>query len=171
MSETFGHGLNPYRRLRNSKGVKGIKQKVVITNNPSTIDENQLLTVRFPNFGKDDVIVPGSARLSFNINLESTEDANRTMVNNIGRAIIKKISIKIEGNEVYSLDDADVYNCYKDLWFIKQQLENLAYQGIESDNVTKLRVGEGDAIPTGNGGKDEAIANAYGNIFYVPLDF
>ena len=82
-------------RLRNSKGVKGIRQQVVITNNPSTIDENPLLTVRFPNLEKDDVIVPGSARLALNITLESTEDDNRTMENNIGRAIIKKISIKI----------------------------------------------------------------------------
>ena len=92
MSESFGHKLNPHRRLRNSNGAKGIRQKVVITNNLSTIDENQLLTVRFPNLGKDDVIVPGSTRLAFNITLESTEDDNRTMVNNIGRAIIKKIS-------------------------------------------------------------------------------
>ena len=82
------------------------------------------------------MIVPGSARLAFNISLESTEDANRTMMNNIGRAIIKKISIKIEGNEVYSLDDADVYNVFKDLWLTKNQLENMAYQGIESYNVT-----------------------------------
>ena len=96
MSESFRNKRNPYRRLRNSKGVKGICQKVVITNNPSTIDENQLLTVLFPNLGKEDVIVPGSARLAFNITLESTEDANRTMVNNISRAIIKRISIKIE---------------------------------------------------------------------------
>ena len=80
MMETFGHKLNPKRRLRNSKSVKGIKQKVVIINNPSTIDENQLLTVRFPNLGKDDVIVPGSARLVFNITLESTEDDDRTIV-------------------------------------------------------------------------------------------
>ena len=94
MSETFGHKLNAYRRLRNSKGIKGTRQKVVVTNNPSTIGENQLLTVRFPNLGKDDVIVPGSARLDFNISLESTKDANRTIVH-IGRAIIKKIYIKI----------------------------------------------------------------------------
>ena len=47
MSETSGHELNPWRRLRNSKGVKGTRQNVVITNNPSTINENQLLTVRF----------------------------------------------------------------------------------------------------------------------------
>ena len=95
MSETFGHKLNPYMRLRNSKGVKAIKQKVVITNNPSTIDENQLMTVRFPNLGKDGVIVPGSTRLAFSISLESTEDKKRTIVHNIGRAIVKKISINI----------------------------------------------------------------------------
>ena len=116
------------------------------------------------------MIVPGSARSAFNISLESTEDANRTIVHNIGRAIIKKISIKIEGNEVYSLDDADVYNTFKDLWLIKRQLKNLAYQGIESDNIT-LRIGAGDGIPAANGGKDKAITNAFGNRFYVPLDF
>ena len=72
---------------------------------------------------------------------------------------------------MYSLDDADVYNTFKDLWLIKRQLENLAYQGIESDNIAKLRLGAGDAIPTYNGGKDKAIADAFGNRFYVPLDF
>ena len=71
---------------------------------------------------------------------------------------------------MYSLDDADVYNTFKDLWLIK--LENLAYQGIKLDNnITKLRLGAGDSIPTGNNGKDKAIADAFGNIFYVPLDF
>ena len=93
------------------------------------------------------------------------------MVNNTGRAIIKKIYIKIEGNEVYSLDDADVYNCFKDLWLIKRQLENLAYQEIESVTITKLRVGAGDAFTDANGGKDKAMAHVYGNRFYVPLDF
>ena len=154
--------LYPYRRLRNSKGIKGTRQKAVVTNNLSTIGENQLLTVRFSNLGKDDVIVPSSARLAFNISLQSTEDANRTIVHNIGRAIIKKISIKIEGNEVYSLDDADVYNTFKDLWLIKRQLENFAYQGIESDNITKLRIGAGDAVTDANNGKDKAIADAFG---------
>ena len=109
--------------------------------------------------------------MAFNISLESTEDANRSIVHNIGRAIVKKISIKIEGNEVYSLDDADAYNCYKDLRLIKHQLENLGYRGIESDNATKLGVGAGDTIVTANGGKDKAIADGYGDRFYVPLDF
>ena len=57
---------------------------------------------------------------------------------------------------MYSLDDADVYNV---LWWTKNQLENMAYQGIESYNVTKLRIGAGDAITDANNGKYKAIAN------------
>jgi hypothetical protein len=48
---------------------------VVVTNNPSTIDQNQQLLVRFPNLGPHDVIVPGSSKLAFTIALTST-DAN-----------------------------------------------------------------------------------------------
>ena len=144
----YGDKLNPNRKQRNPKGIKGIRQNVVITNNPSTIGESQLLTVRFPNLGQDDVIVPGSSRLSFIISLKSDSDENRTVVKNIGRAIVKKLSIKIEGNEVYSLDDADIYNCYKDLWLSKKEKEFRVYQGIESANQTKLRVGSGDAVET-----------------------
>ena len=114
-SSKFGRKLNPYRCLREPLGVKGVWQSVVITNNPSTIDQNQQLLVRFPNLGAHDVIVPGTARLAFRITLNS-EDANRTVVQNLGRAIVKKIVIKISGNEVMSVDDSDVFNCYGDLW-------------------------------------------------------
>ena len=107
-SSKFGRKLNPYRSLREPLGVKGVRQSVVITNNPSSINQNQQLLVRFPNLGKDDVIVPGTARLAYTITLNS-EDANRTVVQNLGRAIVKKLTIKISGNEVMSIDDSDVF--------------------------------------------------------------
>ena len=69
--------------------IEGIRQKVIVTHNLSEIDQNQILLVRFPNLGNDDVIIPGTANLSFNIELTSTADPNRTLVSNIGRAIIK----------------------------------------------------------------------------------
>ena len=53
------------------------------------IDQNQDLLVRFPNLGNDDVIIPGMTNLSSDIELTSTADLNRTLVSNIGRAIIK----------------------------------------------------------------------------------
>ena len=108
-SSQYGRKLNPFRRLREPLGVKGIRQGVVVTNNPSTIDQNQQLLVRFPNLGENDVVVPGTARLVFTITLTS-EDANRTVVQNLGRAIVKKTTIKISGNEVMSIDDSDVWN-------------------------------------------------------------
>ena len=45
------------------------------------------------------------ANLSFHIELTSTVDANRTLVSNIGRAIVKKLAVKFEGNEIMSVDD------------------------------------------------------------------
>ena len=45
------------------------------------------------------------ANNSFNIELTSTIDTNRTLVKNIGRASIKKLAVKFEGNEITSVDD------------------------------------------------------------------
>ena len=139
-SSAFGKKLNPYRRLRDPLGVKATRQTVVVTNNPATVDQNQQLLVRFPNLGADDVIVPGTARLAFTISLSST-DANRTLVQNIGRAICKRVTIRFSGKEVMSIDDSDVYYCYQDLWKTARERGNAQYQGIDTTadrNATKL---------------------------------
>ena len=168
-SSKFGRKLYPYRSLREPLGVKGVRQSVVITNNPSSIDQNQQLLVRFPNLGKDDVIVPGTARLAFAFN---SEDANRTMVQNLGRAIVKKLTIKISGNEVMSIDDSDVFHCYKDLWKTAPERANGRYQGIDASdnrNTTRIRVGAGNGDPSVVA--DKAIADAFADRFFSPLDF
>ena len=164
---TYGNKLNPYRKIREPRGVRGIRQSVVITNNPSTIDQNQQLLVRFPNLSSNDVIVPGTVRLSFEIELTS-KDVNATIFPNIGRAIIKKTTIRISGNEVMSIDDSDIYHCYIDLWKTPTERVNMAYQGIGKTNMLKHRVGVGNATPDK---EDQAIAKAYGNRFCIPLDF
>ena len=108
---------NPERSLRTPKEIKGTRQKVIVTHDPIEIDQNQeLLLVRFSNLGSDDVIVPGMANLSFNIELSSTADLNRPLVSNIGRAIMKKLAVMFEGNEIMSVDDFEMFACYRDLW-------------------------------------------------------
>ena len=77
----YGNKLNPEHSLRTSHGIKGTRQKVIVTHNPSEIDQNQLLEVRFSKLGSNDVIVPGT------VNLPATADMKRTLVSNIGRAI------------------------------------------------------------------------------------
>ena len=166
--------MNPECSLRTPKGIKGTRQKVIVTHNPSEIDQAQQLLVRFPNLGSDDFIIPRTANLSFNIELTSAVDANRTSVSNIAKAIIKKLAVKFEGNEIMSLDDFDVFACYRDLWKTKSEKRNAIQQGIISndgcmENCIKLRINAGDKS-TSNA-QDKAIADAYGNKFIIPLDF
>ena len=111
--------LNPECFLKIPKGIKGTRRKVIVTHNPNEIDQAQELLVRFSNVGSDDVIIPGMANLSFNFELTSTVDANRTIVSNISRAIMKKLAVKFEGNEIMSVDDFNVFACYQDLWKTK----------------------------------------------------
>ena len=170
----YGKLLNPEHSLRTPKGIKGTRQKVTVTHNPSEIDQAQELLVRFPNLGSDDVIIPGTVNLSFNIELTSTVDANRTLVSNIGRAIIKKLAVKFEGNETMSVDDYDVLACYRDLWKTKSEKKNAIWQGIIStdgctENCIKLRINAGNKDATN--AQDKAIADAYGKKFIIPLDF
>ena len=51
--------------LRTPKGIKGTRQKVIVTHNPHENDQNQELLVRFPNLGSNDIIIPGKVNLSF----------------------------------------------------------------------------------------------------------
>ena len=170
----YGERLNPERSLRTPKGIKGIRQKVIVTHNPSEIDQAQELLVRFPNLGSDDVIIPRTANLSFNTELTFIIDANRTLVSNIGRAIIKKLAVKFEGNEIMSVDDFDVITCYRDLWKTKSEKRNAIRQGIISndgctENCIKLRINAGNKDATD--AQDKAIADTYGKKFIIPLDF
>ena len=81
----YGNKLNLDWFLRMTHGIKGTRQKIIVTHNHIEIDQNQLLLVRFPNLGSDDIIVPRTANLAFNIELSSMAYPNRALVSNFGR--------------------------------------------------------------------------------------
>ena len=97
-----GDKLNPQRSLRKGFALKGLRQHIIKTNNPSTIGPGELLTVRFPDLKENQMIIPGATRLTFNITLAGT-DVNRTLVKNLGRNIIRKLVVKLDGNEIIVL--------------------------------------------------------------------
>ena len=99
-----GNKLNPQRSYRKGFALKGLRQHIIKTNNPSTIGPGELLTIRFPDLKKNQVIIPGTTKLTFNITLAGT-DASRTLVKNIGRCVVRKLVVKLEGNEIISIDD------------------------------------------------------------------
>ena len=59
------------------------------------------------------MIIPRTTKLTFNISLLGT-DANKTLVKNLGRNIIRKLVVKLEGNEIINTDDCDIFYSYYD---------------------------------------------------------
>ena len=151
----LGNKLNPEHSLRMTRGINGTRRTEIVTHDPSTIDQNELLLIEFPNLGSDDVILPGTVNLSFNIELFSTADPRRTLMSNIGRVIVKKLSVKFDGNVIFDMDDSDVFACYRDLWKTESERKNAVRQGIiysgsYTSNCMKLRINASDKDSTSN---------------------
>lgn len=106
MAQIYGSKLNPYRKLREAFGIKGIRTSVSLTHTPSRIDQGQTLTVEFPNLGANEVIIPKTTQLGFNNDINSS-GPNATLVNKLGRAIIKKLVIELDNIEVFTLNNAE----------------------------------------------------------------
>ena len=167
-----GDKLNPQRSYRKRFALKGLCQHIIKTNNPSTIGPGELLTVRFPNLKENQVIIPSTTKLTFNISLVGT-DVNRTLAGNLGRNIIRKCVVKLEGNEIISTDDYDVLYSYYDCLKTATERRNAIFQGIveadgQTENAIKHRI---NAINKANNAKDQTVASIYDNRFCIPLDF
>ena len=72
-----------------------------------------------------------------------------------------------------SVDDYDIFACYRVLWKTASEKKNAIRQAIISTdgftvNCMKLRINAKDKSPTT---RDDAIATTYGNKFIIPLDF
>ena len=130
------------------------------------------MTVRFPDLKENQVIIPSTTKLTFNISLVGT-DVNRTLVGNLGRNVIRKLVVKLEGNEIISIDDYDILYLYYDCWKCKTERLNAVFQGIvetdgQTENAIKHRINTTDKA---NNAKDQTVASIYDNRFCIPLDF
>ena len=128
--------------------------------------------MRFPDLKQNQVIILGTTKLTFNITLAGT-DVNRTLVNNLGRNIIRKLVVKLEGNEIISIDDYDVLFSYIDSWKCKTERLNAVFQGIvyadgQTENAIKHRINPGDKA---SNAKDQTVASIFNDHFCIPLDF
>ena len=164
--------LNPQRSYRKGFALKGLRQHIIKTNNPSTIRPGELLTIRFPDLKESQVIIPGTTKLTFNITLVGT-NVNRTLVENLGRNIIRKVVVKLEGNEIISINDYDVLHSYYDCWKTATERRNAIFQGIveaegQTENAIKHRI---NATDKANNAKDQTVASIFYNKFCIPLDF
>ena len=167
-----GDKLSPQRSYRKGFALKSLHQHIIKTNNPSTIGPDELLTVRFPDLKENQVIIPSTTKLTFNISLAGT-DVNRTLVGNLGRNFIRKLVVKLEGNEIISIDDYDIFYAYYDCWKCKTERLNAVFQGIveadgQTENAIKHQINAGNKADVAN---DITVPSIYDNHFCIPLDF
>ena len=100
-------------------------------------------------------------------------DVNITLVGNLGRNIIRKLVVMLEGNEIISIDDYDVLYSYYDCWKTATERRNAIFQGImeadgQTENAIRHRI---NATNKTNDAKDRTVASIYNNHFCIPLDF
>ena len=98
---------------------------------------------------------------------------NRTLVGNLRSNIIRKLVVKLEGNEIISIDNYDILFSYYDCWKCKTERLNTVFQGIveadgQTENAIKHRI---NATNKANNAKDQTVASIYNNCFCIPLDF
>ena len=93
--------------------------------------------------------------------------------NNLGRNIIKKLVVKLDGNEIISIDDYDILYSFYDCWKTATERRNAVFQGIvdadgQTENAIKHRI---NATDKANNVKDQTGASIYDNRFCIPLEF
>ena len=162
-----GGKLNLQRSYRKGFALKGLHQHIIKTNNPSTIRPGELLTVRFLDLKENQVIIPSTTKLTFNITQAGT-DVNRTLVGNLRRNIIRKLVVRIT-----SIDDYNVLYSYYDCWKTATERRNAIFQGIaeadaQTENAIRHRINAGNKA---NDAKDQTVASIYDDRFCIPLDF
>ena len=141
-----------------------------ITFNPSEANPGETLYVSVPKLAENEVIVAGSLALVFNINLKVTgAHANNYLVQNVSRALVDKFTVKFAATTVQDTDSYDIYKTFEDLFLSKDERENMLREGIQSDDLNKIRSGADDKKSSGVDAENK-LNGVYGTKYRINLD-
>ena len=78
----------------------------------------------------------------------------RSIVKNVGRALVKKKMIMIGSKKIDSINNADIYDTYKDLYLIKKVREEKILHDIQLADGSRVRVSANKANKKSNNSYD-----------------
>ena len=99
--------LNPNRAPREPFGITARSTLNRITLTPSEASPDKTLYVDIPKLTENIVLVPGSVYLTFDLNV--TGHANNTLVNNVGRNLVKRQRVLFGGEVLQDTLDYDLF--------------------------------------------------------------
>ena len=141
-----------------------------ITFNPTSANPGDTLYVSVPKLAANEVIVPGSLALVFDINLKVTgAHANNYLVQNVSRALVDKFIVKFAATRIQDTTSYGIYKTFEDLFLSRDERENMLREGIQSLDLCKIRSGAGDKKTSGVDAENELNA-VYGTKYRINLD-
>ena len=111
--------------------------------NPSQARPGETLYVRVPKLLQNDVIVPNSLALIFDIDL-SGGHANNFLVQNVSRALVEKLVVKFAAAVLNETVGYDIYKTFQDPFLPGEKRDNMVPEGIQSEDLCKIRSNSGD---------------------------
>ena len=139
-----------------------------ITFNRSEANPGETLYVRVPKLNENEVLVPGSLALRFDIDL-SGGHANNFLVQNVSRALVSRMKLTFGGTTLEDTVDYDVYKTFQDLFLPGEKRDNMVREGIQSEDLSKIRSGAGDAKTSGVDA-EKKLNEVYGEKYRINLD-
>ena len=164
--------LDPMVEHRVQFPFKGKREHISKVNIPNMGYPSQHINIDIPHGSRDHVIIPDTVTITFNLGIESTDKA-RSIVNNVGRALVKKKVLMLGSKDIDTINNSDIYETYKDLYLSEKECEEKLLQGIQSANGLKAQVGakkvDGTALTLTT--QENAIKKTLDKRFTIPLDF
>ena len=164
--------LDPMVEHKTQFSFKGKREHIVSVNIPNMAYPGQYVDIKLPQGSGNRVIVPDTLKITFNLDITSTDKAS-SVVNNVGRALMKKKELMLGSTRIDMIDNTDFYDTYKDLYLSKKEREEKLLQGIQPANGLKARLGgkkaDGTAITVTT--QESAIKKIFDKRFPIPLDF
>ena len=120
-----------------------------ITFDRTEANPEETLYVSVPKLNGNEVIVPGSLVLRFNIDL-SGGHANNFLVDNVGRALVDELVVKYSGTILQDTVGCDIYKIFEDLFLSQEERDNMLQDGIQGEDLNKIRSNAGDKKTSGS---------------------
>ena len=167
-SGLVSHDLSPRRSTKTLRVMKAPYAVKRITFNPSEANPGARLEVRVPKLEKNEVLVPSSLALRFDIDL-SGDHANNYLVQNVSRALVSQQVVKFGDTTLDDIVDFDVYKIFTDLFLPEETRGNMVAEGIQSEILSKIRSGAGDKPTTGVDDENK-LEKVYRKKYRINLD-
>ena len=103
----MSYDLKPSNNKKTMNSMKAPYAVKRITFNPSEANPGERLEVRVPKLNENEVLVPGSLALRFDIDL-SGGHANNHLVQNVSRTLVSQRVVKFGGTTLDDIVDYDV---------------------------------------------------------------